>query len=140
MRQVGMLLVGMLAFANQLVSAEEAKRDLSKYKVSEAKYETTFAKLTATAQPKKAALGTGTGSSFDLAPGGYMHLHFGAGSPVVEVYPLVYLGEAGGVQFYKESGSSPFQWIWVFSNDKVHFIAGGSLYDFDQSKMLSRVP
>ena len=117
------------------------KRDVSRLKATDADIETNLKALARTEQPNMVALGTNTGSTFDLAPNGVMHLHFWAESPVVEVWSLIYLGNAGDVHIYCENGGSPYTgWLWFFASDKIYFLADGQLFEFDDAKLLQRIP
>jgi hypothetical protein len=132
-------LVTIVALAHA-ADKEPSKRDASKYKVSDVKVETDLTKLTATARPKKLSLAPSTSSSFDLADGGVMHLHFSQDSTAVEVWPLDYLGGAGDFHVCREV--SGFKWLWVFTSDKVYFITpGGTVRVFEENaKLLDRIP
>jgi hypothetical protein len=119
--------------------AEAQERDLSSFKRSETKIETDLAKMNlAATQPKKMALGKNTGSTFDLAKGGLEHLVLSSSSSIGEVWPMVYLGETGNVHVYREING--YGWIWLFSPDKIQFITGGFLYDFDSVRYVTRIP
>jgi hypothetical protein len=143
-RVMRQLVLGVLFLASSCLALadEPAKRDVSQFKASDVKLDTNFTKLSVTARPKSVALAKHTGSSFDLSERGVMHLHAGSGSSVVEVWPLEYAGTINNVHFYREGGGSPFSWLWIFSSDKVYFIPDGSgmIFEFDDSKLLSKIP